>query len=77
MAEQAVRQVFQGFEEAVQVHLVVVASSHYIFVDDVVVGFHYVAVRQPGVFGQLLKLVARDEVVALLASQDFEHLFGV
>lgn len=56
MVVEAVRQFFQGFEEAVQVHLVVVAAANYILVDYVIVRLHNVAVRQARVLGESLEL---------------------
>ena len=77
IVKQSVCQVLQGLEETVQVHLIVVRPPHYVFVNDVVVRLHYVPIREARVLGELLELAAGDEVVALLASQDLEHLLCV
>ncbi len=74
---EAVGQLLQCLEEAVQVHLVVVAPPHYVLVNYVVVSLQYVAVGEPRVLRQFLKLRTRDEVVALLPGQDLEHLLRV
>ena len=42
----SIRQLFEGLEEAVQVHLVVVAAPDNILVDDVIVSLHDVTVSQ-------------------------------
>lgn len=77
VVEQAVGEVFQGFKEAVEVHLVVVRPTDDVLVDDVVVGLQDVRVGQARVLGQPLELTACDEVVALLSSKDFKHLLSI
>ena len=53
---EAVRQFLQGLEEAVEVHLVVVAAANHVLVDYVIVSLHNVAIRQSWVLGQSLEL---------------------
>lgn len=64
--------VFKRLEEAVEVHLGVFAAPHYVLVNYVVVGLADMRVSHIFKFGQSLELVARDEVVILLACQDFK-----
>lgn len=77
MVVESVGQLLQGLEEAVEIHLIVVTPPHDVLVDDVVVCLQNVAVRQTRVLGQFLKLRAGDEVVTLVACQNFEHLLGI
>ncbi len=53
---ETVRQFFQGLEEAVEVHLVVVTAANHILVDYVIVRLHNVTVRQAWVLGESLEL---------------------
>ena len=74
---ESIGQFLECLEEAVEVHLVVVASPDDILVYYIVVGLENMTIGQAGVLRQLLELAARDEVVALLPCQDLEHLLGV
>lgn len=66
------RDVLKCLKEAVEVHLGVLAPPHHVLVNYVVVGLADVRVCHIFKFSQSLKLVARDEVVVLLACQDFK-----
>lgn len=77
MIVQSIGKLLERLKEAVEVHLVVVAPSHHVLVDDVVMGLQDVAVGEARVFGQPLELRARDEVVALLTGQYLEHFLGI
>jgi hypothetical protein len=50
------RNIFQGLEEAVQVHLGVLAAPHHVFIDDVVVRLRYVIICHVLELGKFLKL---------------------
>ena len=42
---EALRDILQGFKEAVQIHLGVFTATHHIFVNDIVMSLLYVVVR--------------------------------
>ena len=64
--------VFEGFEEAVQVHLCVLAPAHHILVDYIVVSLRDVVIRHVCKLSQPLELARRDEVIILLPSQELK-----
>ena len=67
--------VFQRLEEAVEIHLGVLAAAHHVLVYDVVVCLGDVRVRHRVEFCQPLKLVRRYEIVILLPCQHLKDGF--
>ena len=74
---EALRNVLQRLEETIQVHLSVLAASHHIFINDIVMSFLYVVVRHVLELGQALELTRRYEVVILLARKILKYCLCV
>lgn len=66
--EESVSKLFQGFEEAIEVHLTVFTPSQYTLINDVVMAFHYDIVGHAWVPRQLLELLVCDKIVAAIPS---------
>ena len=64
--------VFKRLEEAVEIHLGVLAASHHVLVNDVVVGLADVRVCHVFKLRQSLELIRCYEVIVFLASKDFK-----
>ena len=65
--------VLQRLEEAVEIHLGVLAAAHYVLVDDVVVRLGDVVIGHVCELGQPLELTRGDEIVVLLPSEVLEN----
>ena len=74
---EALRDVLQRLEETIQVHLSVLAASHHIFINDIVMSLLYVVVRHVLELGQALELTRRYEVVILLARKILKYCLCV
>ena len=74
---EALRNVLQRLEETIQVHLSVLAASHHIFINDIVMSLLYVVVRHVLELGQALELTRRYEVVILLARKILKYCLCV
>lgn len=70
---ESLRDVLQCLEEAVQIHLGVLAAPHHVLVNNVVVGLADVRVSHILKLGQSLELVRRDEVVIFLPSKHLKY----
>ena len=77
IAVKSIGQLFQGLEEAVQVHLIVIAAAYHIFIYYIVMSFQNMCICQPWVLWQLLELWACYEIVTFLSSQNLEHFLGI
>ena len=69
--------VLKSLKEAVEVHLSVLAATYHVLVNDIVVGLANMVIRHVFKLSETLELVRRDEVVVLLASEDFEYRFSL
>ena len=73
----ALSNVLKSLKEAVEVHLSVLAATYHVLVNDIVVGLANMVIRHIFKLSETLELVRRDEVVVLLASEDFENRFSL
>lgn len=74
---EALSYVFKRLEEAIEIHLGVLAAPHHVLVNDVVVGLADVRVRHVFKLRQPLELIRRYEVIVFLASKDFKDSFSL
>ena len=71
------RDVFERLEEAVEVHLGILAPFNHVFVDDVVVRLRDIIISHVVELRELLKLTRRYKVVVLLPCEVLENRFSV
>ena len=68
MTIKSVGQLFQGFKEAIEIHLIIVRSAHNVLINDVVMCLKNMTISQSGVFRESLELGACNKIVTFLTS---------
>ena len=77
MIVQSVGKLLKSFEKTVEVHLVIIAPTHNVFVNYIIMSFQNVAVGETGIFGKFLKLRTSYKIITFLTCKYFKHFLGV